>query len=78
LVGAGVLNPNSEVEDDLEGIKLGAYASGVWFSASRRKQCPHFLQPQPDKEVVLTRVRAGRPDSHARGVRSPIQLRSSG
>jgi len=34
------LNPNFEIGDGCKRVFRGAYVSGVWFSASRRKYCP--------------------------------------
>jgi hypothetical protein len=39
-MNAPAFNPNSEIENGRKGVFRGAHASGVWFSASRRKHGP--------------------------------------
>jgi hypothetical protein len=62
-------HPNSEIEDGHDGVFWGAHASGVWFSASRRKPRPaNFFAPEIP-EIVGDKSSGATPEL-ARGTRA--------
>jgi hypothetical protein len=50
-------NPNSEIEDGRSGAFRVTHASGVWFSALRRKHRPANFPPSDISKTVVTKVR---------------------
>jgi hypothetical protein len=72
------LNPNPEIENGRDGAFWGAHASGVWFSASRRKPRPaNFFAPEIP-EIVCVKSSGATPEP-ARGTRAlPIPVSEFG
>jgi hypothetical protein len=74
---ARLLIPNSEIENEPTRGFLGAYASGVWFSASRRKLRPQTFPPLELATRGLAASSGATPEL-TRETRVLPQLRSSG
>ena len=77
MCATGRINPNSEVENGRNGVFRGAHASGVWFSASRRKHLPAYFSLLEIPGSVWDESSGATPEL-ARGTRAlPIPIPAS-